>query len=75
VTSSDAYADVGAKRIGGEVFFPKPRRELGDAARRVFTHPLQHIDEIGVTGADDANSLEESCGAAIRGARERKSGV
>ncbi len=38
--------DVGAKRVGGEVFFPESRRELGDAARRMLADPLQHINEI-----------------------------
>jgi hypothetical protein len=40
--------EVGAQRVGREVLLPLARREFGDAAHRVFTDPLQNIDQVGV---------------------------
>ena len=38
----------------GELGFPYPRREIDNVTRRMFTHPLQHIDQVGV----DVNALQ-----------------
>ena len=57
--------NVGAQRVGGEVLFPQPRRELGDAAGRMLADPLQYIDEIGVRidavqSAGDDQTLDDA---------------
>jgi len=42
---------VGAQGIGGEVFFPQPRRELSNPGSGVLGDALEHIDEVGLLGA------------------------
>jgi hypothetical protein len=47
------------------VLFPEPRRELGDAAGRMFADSLQCIDEIGVginvvQSAGDDQALDDA---------------
>jgi hypothetical protein len=38
----------------GELGFPYTRREIDDLTRRMFTHALQHIDQVSV----DINALQ-----------------
>ena len=57
--------DVRAHRVGCEVLFPQPRRELGDAAGGMFADSLQHIDEISVginavQSAGDDQTLDDA---------------
>ena len=63
---------VGPQGIGGEVFFPQPRRELGDAGSGVLGDALEHIDEVGVgidavqaTGHDQALDDADVAGAEL----------
>ena len=51
--------------LAAKCCFPEARRELGDAAGRMFADPLQHIDEVGVRidavqSAGDDQTLDDA---------------
>jgi hypothetical protein len=50
--------DVGAQGIGCEVLLPEPRSQFCNAVCRVFTDPLQYVDEIAV-GIDTVQTASD----------------